>query len=355
MLKIKLRGSPKTIGHTHGETFREQIHELAEIRKNLAKGFFAKSKEGTLEAVATKQVEDLKSAPDLFEEFSAIASAANISPLDLMILNNYTDLRDFSAVNKSRKNDGCSVVGIKTSSHTFAGQTWDMHASATPFTVFVDLQEAGSETRIQALTLTGCLGLAGVNSHGVSALINNMHCMEVNPHGLAWNALVRKVLRAKTAEEGVRTIQTHLPCSGHSYMISDASTVINVETTGLQVATTAKLGKEATGHCFHTNHYLNANLRKYENMERQSKSTHQRYEALERYFKDHQPSKNFSLANFEKDLFGEGATADTICIAAPNDPHGPMTSGGLILDHTERKGVAFQGIYKDKNHIRFEF
>jgi isopenicillin-N N-acyltransferase like protein len=353
MLKIKVSGDAKSIGHAHGETFRKQIHELVDIRRGLAQGFFKNAKETALETYALSHIEALKQAPDLFEEFNAIASSAKVSLVDLMILNNYTDLRDFSATDKSRKNDGCSVIGLKTGSRTLAGQTWDMHASATPFTVFMEIDEAASDTQIKALTLTGCLGLAGVNSHGVSAMINNMHCTEVNSKGLAWNALVRKVLRSKTAAEGVKVIEKTLPCSGHSYAIADKSTVINVETTGLQVATTASI-KDKGEFTFHTNHYLSPILRKFENMERQSKTTHQRYEALEKFFKANS-FEDYTLADFERELFSTGTAAEAICMPAPKDPHGPMTSGGLILDLTDRKGVAFQGVYNDKNHIRFEF
>lgn len=353
MLKIKLSGDAKAIGHVHGETFRNQIHQLVDIRRGLARGFFWNSGETALEKYALAHVEGLKQAPDLFEEFCAIAASANVSLVDLMILNNYTDLRDFSVLDKTRKEDGCSVVGIKTAANTLVGQTWDMHASATPFTVFMELEEESSGAHIQALTLTGCLGLAGVNSHGVSAMINNMHCTEVNPKGLAWNALVRKVLRAKSAAEAVSTLEHNLPCSGHSYVVADKDTIVNVETTGLQVSTTSSIA-QAPGHCFHTNHYLCANLRKHENMERQSKSTHQRYAALETYFKGRDYSQ-FELADFEREFFADNDTGNVICMPAPLDPHGPMTSGGLILDLTSRQGVAFQGIYKENNHTRFEF
>ncbi len=353
MLKIKLSGDAKSIGQAHGETFRNQIHQLVDIRRGLARGFFANAKETALETYSLAHIESLKKAPELFEEFHAIATAANVSLVDLMILNNYTDLRDFSATDKSRKNDGCSVIGVRSQTHTLVGQTWDMHASATPFTVYMEIDEAFSGAHIKALTLTGCLGLAGVNSYGVSAMINNMHCTEVNSKGLAWNALVRKVLRSKTAQAGVQVIEKNLPCSGHSYLIADKDTIINVETTGLQVSTTSKISGK-TGHCFHTNHYLCATLRKYENMERQSKTTHQRYQALETFFKD-KDYNALGLTDFERELFSEGAVADAICMPAPLDPHGPMTSGGLVLDLTERKGMAFQGIYNDKNHIQFEF
>lgn len=353
MLQIKLSGDARSIGHAHGETFRNQIHQLVDIRRGLARGFFWNAPVTALESHALEHIEGLKQAPELFDEFFAIAAAANVSLVDLMILNNYTDLRDFSVTDKARKNDGCSVIGIRNQEQTLVGQTWDMHASATPFTVFMEIDEEYSDTNIKALTLTGCLGLAGVNSHGVSAMINNMHCTEVNPKGLAWNALVRKVLRSKTAAEGVKCIETHLPCSGHSYVVSDAKSIVNIETTGLQTSITSRIDGNV-GHSFHTNHYLCNNLRKFENMERQSKTTHQRYRALETFFKSH-PVDKFQLADFERDLFSTGPCADAICMPAPLDPHGPMTSGGVVLDMRGRKGMAFQGIYNDKNHIRFEF
>src|SRR5690606_15525378 len=146
----------KSIGHAHGETFRNQIHQLVDIRRGLARGFFWNAKETALETYALAHIEALKKAPNLFDEFNAIANSANVSLVDLMILNNYTDLRDFSVVDKSRKNDGCSVIGLQTGSRTLVGQTWDMHASATPFTVFMEIDEESSGTQMKVLTLTGC-------------------------------------------------------------------------------------------------------------------------------------------------------------------------------------------------------
>lgn len=354
MLKISLKGTPKQIGHVHGETFKTQIKELVEIRRKLSSGFFGPNSVEVLNKYANEQVESLKNEPDLFEEFEAICQASGVTTTDLMILNNYTDLRDFSVLETSRKEGGCSVIGINTREGVIAGQTWDMHASATPYTVFMEIEEsAHKETKIHALTLTGCLGLAGVNSHGVSAMINNMHCTEVNRKGLAWNALVRKILRSKTASDAVGVLKNNLPCSGHSYVVADAQQAINVETTGLQVEVTAELSKQ-TPYLFHTNHYLSPKLKKHENLERQSKTTHQRYEALDRYLKTHDVA-GFDLNAFEREFFAQTPTGSVICMPAPTDPHGPMTSGGLILDLKQRQGLAFKGVYSDKNHHRFKF
>src|SRR5690606_5823501 len=143
------------------------------------------------------------------------------------ILNNYTDMRDFSYPSDG----GCSTWSVRTEQEYIAGQTWDMHASATPYILHLTIQDAIGPIHI--LTVTGCLGLSGVNPQGVSVFINNMHCSETAVQ-LMWPALVRSLLQKPTAQDALNFLKENLPCSGHNYLICDPTESINVETTGLR-------------------------------------------------------------------------------------------------------------------------
>lgn len=354
MFELRLEGSSWERGIQHGEAFRKEIHELSQIRRSLIQPYLKDFSVRDTEVLAWQQFEVLREKmPDYYTEFCGIARGANLSVSDLVILNNYTDMRDFGAPNTD---EGCSVFGVRSREKNIsvAGQTWDMHASAAPYMLLlhIDPSNDSDEPASKILTVTGGLGLAGVNEHGVTVLINNMHCSETNSEGVLWNALVRKMLCQSTASEAFEVFKESLPCSGHNYLMADPKRVINIEATGLQWEMMDNLQEE--GVSFHTNHYLGA-LQKFEIMKRRSKTTEARYQELDAYFRkaasDH---KTLGMETLIEDIFNEKETS-IVCQKTPPTAHSPATCGGIITDLNERKGIAFAGLYSEQKHLKFSF
>lgn len=345
---LKLKGTPRHCGRIHGESYCNQIRELIEIRQGLISKFLKKFNENEKQALFARQVRALQRYPNLYEEFQGIAESAQVSENDLMVLNNYTDMRDF--IHADPNDEGCSIYYVKNSKGTSTGQTWDMHASATPYVLNLEIEE--NESTLQVVTVMGCLALAGVNSHGVCVLINNMHCAQTQIDGIMWPGIVRLMLsQANSANKALQVIKRDLPSSGHNYLISDKATGYNIETTGTQLDVTKEINK--AGYTFHTNHYV-GRLKIHEILERQSQSTHPRYEALEKLFSGNDWS-NWSPDELSNKIFVEEA-AKILCIApTPGDPHRAATCGGISYNHTERKGLIFKGLYKDEDHKSFKF
>jgi isopenicillin-N N-acyltransferase like protein len=350
MLELKINSlNPRKIGEIHGEAFKKEIKELLEIRFGLLNKFL---KGWTLEEITSICLESyaaLSEHEELFEEFEGLREASDLSATELMILNNYTDLRDFSANdNLPPGEDGCSALSLHAPRLRWAGQTWDMHASATPYTLLLHLKD-GTEV----LTVAGCLGLAGLNQHGLSVLINNMHCREFTDQNIPWPALVRLLLKEQSAPAAVKLLQKTLPCSGHNYLICDEKTSINVETTGIRSEITGSISG-SNGYLLHTNHYVGS-LSKLEIMERQSPTTHRRLQALEKFFKD-TPLVTITEEQIKKEVFLDGKTAKEICIPKDaTDPHKAMTCGGLMVNYSARTFEAFSGLYKDNDRIKISF
>jgi isopenicillin-N N-acyltransferase-like protein len=339
MLKLTVSGTPRARGLAHGEQFRSQIHALSEIRRGLLQKYLKRKTMLEIDELAFEQARVLAGYPDFYAEFTAIAESAHLSLVDLVILNNYTDMRDFGG------EGGCSVVALRNSRETLAGQTWDMHASATPHMLHLSTPEA------EILTVVGCLGLAGVGRKGVGVLINNLHSHEFQV-GLIWPALVRGMLLESSARAARTYMEKNLPCSGHNYLLVDAEEALNVEATGKRIATTAEL--KAPGVTFHTNHYVDPALAKTEILSLQSKTTHARHLALEKYFAA-TPVESLDSQKLCEDVFA-GAKAPAVCVHPPaGDPHGAMTCGGMLLDFRKRTGLSFGGLYQSGDHHRFSW
>jgi isopenicillin-N N-acyltransferase-like protein len=344
---LELKGSFREQGRSHGEAYRKEIHELAAIRQPLIRNFLKKFDLWQLEKFYTKQVAALAKYPEIFEEFCGVAEGARIGLNDLMVLNNYTDMRDFLELDPN--DEGCSVFYFRNKKATVAGQTWDMHGSATPFVRYLKTHHENNLT-CTIFTVTGCLSLAGINSHGVGVLINNLHALECSVKGLMWPGLVKLILlKSQNRAEAQKILATHLPASGHNYLIFDRTGAYNIETTGKQLDVIGEVGDKG-GYAFHTNHYV-GKLKKFENAERKSSTTEHRWKAVEKVFLEKFDDLDYKSAQDE--LFVRNAAA-TICIPVQNDkPNASATCGGLIWDAAASKALFFKGLYTEKDHKEF--
>lgn len=351
LTRLKLEGAdPHRWGLQHGETLRENIRAINQIRLRLLDGYFAPAHKARIPLILSRHVETLRTRyADLYAELQGISRASGVAETDLICLNAYTDLRDFSADPVAPDETGCSAVAVyQPGAVAFAGQTWDMHASAMPFITLIEVPGRDGATRV--LSVAGCLGLAGVNAQGVSVMINNLSCRETNLDGLVWPGLVRSMLRAPDARGAAATLQHHLPSSGHNYLIADPTRVINVETTGLRTCTTDDFTLVTGGAVWHTNHYRSY-LRETEIRDRLGPTTHRRGEAVQAYLQTAGPRVVSSLRH---DFFEAGEPCATICLPThPTDPHAPTTCGGIGVDHFTHKAFVFAGKYAENQ--RFEW
>jgi isopenicillin-N N-acyltransferase-like protein len=119
---------------------------------------------------------------------------------------------------------------------------------------------AGSNDEMVVLTLTGCLGMAGMSPRGVAVTINNLRSTDRSV-GVVWPALVRHLLAqpsAVAARDGLMALPL---TSGHHYMIADGEEFFGVETSG-RIKVQTQRGARAAH--LHTNHCFDPVLRKHE-------------------------------------------------------------------------------------------
>jgi isopenicillin-N N-acyltransferase-like protein len=343
---------PRAWGAQHGEAFASEIRELAAIRSDLLATALRGWTTAQVERLCDDHLHTLATRyPATLAELEGIGAGSGTSLRELIILNGYTDLRDFSASDRPAVEDGCSAMAIKGPHINFAAQTWDMHASAEPFTLLLDLPNATVPARV--LTLTGCLGLCGVNAAGVSVMINNFHCRQTNRGGIVWPGLVRQMLDQRTAHAAVATLKANLPSSGHNYLVSDRDEAFNIETTGLRHEQTGHVAREMVAAIGHTNHFVGA-LNSEEIVARRSTSTDARLAALDAFFADH-PAAEVTGTVARAAFFEAGALCDCVCFPKPQDPAAACTCGGIAVDYATGTAMAFRGLYDKAHAIEWRF
>ncbi|RMG97897.1 MAG: hypothetical protein D6705_07560 [Deltaproteobacteria bacterium] len=322
--------TPAARGEAHGAMFRREIRELARIRTELCLVRGAFGSVDVLRAVAAAHLPVLEAFDaDLSAELHGIARAAEIDPVDLVILNHYTDLRDVppSVLGGVGGSDpgGCTAVYTDGLYGPVLGQTWDMHGTAAPFVrVFRFDPPDGPET--VCFSLTGCLGMAGISGTGVAVTINNLASTDAQV-GVVWPALVRRMLAQPDAEAARDLLLGTRLSSGHHYMIADGTSFFGVECSGRRKAVTQRGAKASF---LHTNHCFDPSLRAVERVH-PSSTTFRRMELASTLFVQMRPK---TLEDLWALLSSHEGYPRSICSHvddAAGDPSASRTCGAIAM------------------------
>ena len=221
------------MGHTHGTTYRDAIREYAEDRIALVcEGTWSggpMSRDAVL-AIAEECLPAHQAyAPDLYEEWQGLAAATGLTMAELVVVGGFTDFVDvvykrYQQTAAKTHIDDCTSFIVPDSAADgmgFFGQTWDMHASAEPYVILLDVQPIDGP-RSLIFTTTGCLGQIGMNEHGVCIGINNLSGA-AGQVGVTWNFVVRKALMQTNADDALACLTEAKLAGAHNYLIFDAS------------------------------------------------------------------------------------------------------------------------------------
>lgn len=338
-----------TIGHQHGETFRREIAELAEIRmeRMCAVSHFKRVKD-VLE-LAERHLAPLQDYDvDLFLELRGISEASNVSLERLIVLNHYTDLRDivpntgfYTGRRPENSEDigGCSIIYSPTAKGPLLGQTWDIHGSAQPYVVMLKVQGA------LVFSIMGCLGMTGINKHGVAIAINNLSSLDARI-GIIWPAVVRKALSHENAKRAKEEIINAPSASGRHYAVADEKSFFGIETSGTKKKI---ICEDPTQLYFHTNHCLDAEMRKTHAIRKDS-NTLWRLEHLDTI------TRKEDLSCLEKVFL---AFKPISMEPEKSRPHKTTTCGTLAMDINKRSVLGCAGIADEEllkySQVRINF
>ncbi len=325
---------PLEFGREHGESFKEAIHELASIRKNL---MLERSPHlsGELNALAKEQWEvTQKEFPLESQELQGISQGAGIPISDLVILNNYTDFRDITL-----PEEGCSTVGFSQKEHV-SGQTWDMHSTAKNY--ICTIERPGDWI---AFSLVGCLGMMGANSKGLFVGVNNMNTTDARP-GVLWPAFIRNCLLQNNMK-AMRDLMKKTPFTGaHNYLLSDGKSFEHWEASPTKKFMASKIEGSKKGVITHTNHCLTQELQNIEEKLSQNSTSHERFSLLEQMKDGLQTSED--LIALLQDHTGYPKSLCGHFQSGAQDPS--TTCGGGVFNHDTLEFYLWRGCPReDKN------
>ena len=265
---IKLAGSPYDMGYAHGARFRDEIRRFTEERVRLCGSIEWTGRRLPRAAVLSLAeacvAEHNAYAPELMEELQGIADATDLSLAELVINNGFTDFIDtiynlgeigIGAAAPSLVADNCTAFMVpksrSASGNAFFGQTWDMHASATPYVILIHGEPEGAPGFL-TFTVTGCLGMIGMNSAGLCVGVNNLMAAD-GQIGVTWTFVVRKILQQDNLEAALACLTGAKLAGAHNYMLMDG------DGRGYEVeamSTTYHVRELAGETISHTNHCL---------------------------------------------------------------------------------------------------
>ena len=337
-LELPAGKSPREWGRIHGESFRGEIRALADIRIYLCTkvgGFAGRAQ--VLEAAKAHVPVLEKYDRDLHEELVGIAEAANVTPEDVVVANHYTDLRDLDpdpAKWRPAPEDpgGCSMLWAETPTGRILAQTWDMHATAIPYVMLLSVGGA------HLLTVTGCLGMAGMNGARVAIAINNLFSTDATV-GVVWPAMVRKALRARDAASARDVIARSPIGSGHHYFIADRERAFAIEASGTKRKQI--FAGEKRAYC-HTNHCFDPDIAAVSKVPPTS-TTFDRMKWLEG---DLARAPVRDLDDAWRRLGSEDGWPRSVCtnVSTPEAPHGAATCGAIAMNVDTGEVWAQQGL-----------
>jgi len=341
-------------GRIHGEMFRGEIAALADIRIYLCMkiGRYTTVEQVLAAAAAHVPVLERYDA-ELCAELVGIAEGANLSPAHVVVANHYTDLRDLgpdpstwtSAPTEDTPSEptpgasgadagGCSTLWSE--GPRILAQTWDMHATAIPYLMMLRVPETPRGPAATMLTVTGCLGMTGMNSKRVAISINNLYSSDATL-GVVWPAMVRRALLQSSAAAARDAITTSPIGSGHHYIVADKRHAYAIESSGKR----RKLLDVGVSYC-HTNHCLDDEVAAVSEVSPTS-TTYDRQRWLEA---DLARAAVVDLDDAWRRLGSTDGWPRSICtnMSTPEAPHGVATCGAIAMNLTTGELWAQQGL-----------
>jgi len=258
---LELAGSAQRIGREHGTRLRPHITDMVEQRIERLTAVAGERQQTLLAAIveAGRRTWDLYEWYDrhLMAELVAIADAARVDPLELLVTNGIADLANLVGDVSIPQEETAFWTGRNASEDgtPYIGQTWSASADERAQPVVLRLYPDDAPAAL-IVSVAGSLGLAGMNEAGLAIVANNLVPTDTQD-GITFVFVLRKALRQLTLENAIRVMLEAQRCSGHNYLVADATgRAVNVETSATQVSLTLL----ESDFYPHTNHFLSQKL-----------------------------------------------------------------------------------------------
>ncbi|MEZ4513061.1 MAG: C45 family peptidase [Chloroflexota bacterium] len=270
---LEVAGTPYDMGYAHGVAYRDDIRAFTESRMALCSDPNWTGRDlNRADVVALAEAclaEHEAYAPELVEEMRGTADATGLSLAELIVVNGFTDFIDlvYNVDNSGYRRSGTKYVSDNctafivpdkaASGQGFYGQTWDMNADATPYVILLRVRPDNLPSALM-FTITGCVGMIGMNDAGIAIGINNLMGSD-GQIGVTWPFVVRKALAQTNIDDALDCVLNAKLAGAHNYLLFDKNgRGYNVEAMSTAYQLT-ELGPDDIESIVHTNHCLYPN------------------------------------------------------------------------------------------------
>lgn len=355
---LSLGGSYYEMGYQHGKTYHDAIHHFTQDRLQLSRTEMWTGRELSPEAVLALAEacvpEHERYSPQLTEELRGMSDATGLSLAELIVNNGFTDFIDtvYNVGDLRRQSsptpeaaDNCTAFLVPPArtadGKPLFGQTWDMHATATPYVILMHATPDDAPPFLN-FTITGCVGMIGMNAAGITVGINNIMATD-GQVGVTWNFVVRKILMQDNLDDALACITEVKLAGAHNYLLMDRDgNGYNVEA----MPTRHHIEKLESDALIHTNHCLtprNHDVERVRPEEAQANSE-------KRYSRAHELLNRHDLT--PEDLEAITRDDDAICVRA-KPPRYVESCGAAIMSPATGEFRAVWGLPSENEYEHF--
>lgn len=266
---IELFGTPYEIGLKHGEALKDLIVEFVGTVTSVHRmnNGYLKVEKNTLEVFCKKNIGYLeKFSPDLVEEMRGIADGAGVAFEEILFLNSFLELEDLRAPGVGAKvlPDGlwgCTTFNVTREAGeggtAYIGQTYDMEKYYEKFLCLLRITPKKGPAML-VVSFAGILGLNGLNSAGVGAVINKVTATDARP-GVIYPFIMRKALGSERIGDALGAAIFSPRAGGINYQFAGSGVAFCAETSASYYQLL-----EIDGSMAHTNHFVGSDMRRFE-------------------------------------------------------------------------------------------
>lgn len=259
---LTLTGSPRQRGRIHGESLRQEIHEVILRWKNSLAAYVSPSPDQYIHELVTQT--DFMPAierwtPELLEEVRGIAEAADMEFEDIFAFQLQDEEWWFGEQRKPPRPDDinhCSSISWRGDGHsaTLVGQNMDMPSYMDGYQVIMRIQDSLSDLELTVFSTAGLLALNGMNNQSIGIVCNNLSQLNHSKVGLPVAFVLRGALAKKSFIQARDFLETLPHASGQNYILGSKDRLIDLECSANQVTRYAHSADSQW--ILHTNHPL---------------------------------------------------------------------------------------------------
>jgi hypothetical protein len=249
---VTLEGSPYQRGLAHGRLLRDRIGETMSLweREYVQDAFGMHADDFALEVERqTDFYPEIKRwTPELLDELKGIADGSGVDFRRLYAFN----LADECYEIESPRPEHCSSIAVWPAQDgpALAAQSldiepyWDGHQLLQRH-----VDEDGTVTLVSSYA--GCIGMNGMNSHGVGVCMNSLSELRPGRSGLPVTMVIRGALRAASAAEAAAFLAEVPHATGQNYVVAGRDGVRDLECSAGAAA--PYMADQTAGVLMHTN------------------------------------------------------------------------------------------------------